>query len=448
MQKKIDLVSSPKKSFWHLAVPILGFVIFDAFYGIVDMFWVSSLSHDALYAVSVSAPFFALICSFGDSIGQGTNSIMSRYIGYGDYESSYNSLIHGLIVVAIVWALCLITSLFMRQIFVFIKITESIDLILLYSLPLFVFSIIFLLSNFLSETLQAEGNSKTPTILMVGSNILNMILDPIFIFTFKLGVIGAAYATIISSAICVIVMFYWYLSKRSKIPLTLKYFKIKSKIFFEILKVALPNFFDNAIWCILTIFVNGVLIEELGKIGILLYSASAKIRDLFISPIKGYGRGLMSVTGHLFGAKEIDKLKYMYNYVLKISLATSFVIAIFFILNRNLVFNSFKIVNMETSIFYISIFGAIILLCIPVSVISSKMLDGFGKSYYSFALTVFKIGLHIILIILLREKIPMGGSILVAIMIAELVSAIIYYLILRLLFRKFKSKNKEELVVV
>lgn len=95
MNKEIDLVSLPKKSFWKLSLPIIAFCIFDAIYGIVDMLWVSKISVQAFYAIGVSIPITSLIFSFGDSIGQGTNSMMSRFLGTGDYESAYNTLIHG-----------------------------------------------------------------------------------------------------------------------------------------------------------------------------------------------------------------------------------------------------------------------------------------------------------------------------------------------------------------
>ena len=82
MKEKIDMVSKPKKSFWHLSIPIITFCIFDAIYGIVDMAWISQISVHASFAVGVSIPFVSLIFSFGDSIGQGANSLMSRL--YGD----------------------------------------------------------------------------------------------------------------------------------------------------------------------------------------------------------------------------------------------------------------------------------------------------------------------------------------------------------------------------
>ena len=448
MNKKIDLVSQPKKSYWKLTIPLLRFEIFNAFYGLVDIYWASQLTSDAFYAISVSTPLFILICCVGECVGQGTNSIMSRYIGSNDYNSTYNSIIHGLILIGIVWIICLFSILFIDNIFVLLKVEESMDLALIYTIPLFTFSIILLIVNYFSQTLQAEGNSKTPTILVIGANILNIILDPIFMFVLNWGILGAAYATIMSFLTAAIIMIYWYLSKKTKVPLNLKYFNIQLRIFYEILKVALPNLFNDAIWCISAIYINGVLIEELGKTGILLYSTSSKIRDLLLAPIKGLGRGVMILSGHLFGAKEINELKNMYNYVLKISVSAALILGMIFLFIRDLVYKSFNIMNMELSVLAISIFGIFIFLSISFSYISAKTIDGFGKSYYSLIPTALKIVLMMILISLLRQYLPKGISVLVSILICEIMMAVIYYVVLKFLFKRFESTDKEDLKVV
>ena len=448
MNKKIDLVSQPKKSYWKLTIPLLSFEIFNAFYGLVDIYWASQLTSDAFYAISVSTPLFILICCVGECVGQGTNSIMSRYIGSNDYNSTYNSIIHGLILIGIVWIICLFSILFIDNIFVLLKVEESMDLALIYTIPLFTFSIILLIVNYFSQTLQAEGNSKTPTILVIGANILNIILDPIFMFVLNWGILGAAYATIMSFLTAAIIMIYWYLSKKTKVPLNLKYFNIQLRIFYEILKVALPNLFNDAIWCISAIYINGVLIEELGKTGILLYSTSSKIRDLLLAPIKGLGRGVMILSGHLFGAKEINELKNMYNYVLKISVSVALILGMIFLFIRDLVYKSFNIMNMELSVLAISIFGIFIFLSISFSYISAKTIDGFGKSYYSLIPTALKIVLMMILISLLRQYLPKGISVLVSILICEIMMAVIYYVVLKFLFKRFESTDKEDLKVV
>ena len=192
MNEKIDLVSLPKKSFWKLSLPIIAFCIFDAIYGIVDMVWVSKISIEAFFAIGVSIPFVSLIFSFGDSIGQGTNSIMSRFIGSGDYESAYNSLIHGMLVSNIICLFIILCALFAQGILFYINQAQTYILAFDYLIPIVVFAYIFIFVNLFSETLQAEGNSRIPTIVMISCNILNMIFDPIFIFNLNLGIKGAA----------------------------------------------------------------------------------------------------------------------------------------------------------------------------------------------------------------------------------------------------------------
>lgn len=137
----------------------------------------------------------------------------------------------------------------------------------------------------------------------------------------NLGSKGAAYTSVLSSLITFSILLYLYTHGRAKVPLDLKYFKFHPYILVEIFKVALPNFLDDAIWSFSMSFINVILIGTMGAIGPILYSVSNKIRTLLNAPIKGYGRGLMSVKGHLFGAEQFDKLEEMYNYVLKISVS-------------------------------------------------------------------------------------------------------------------------------
>jgi len=402
MNDKIDMVSLPKKSFWHLSIPIIVFCIFDAIYGIVDMAWISQISVHASFAVGVSMPFVSLIFSFGDSIGQGANSLMSRYMGIDDYESAYNSLIHGIILTNIIWFFIVLCALFTQGIVYSVDQANSYLLVWDYLIPIIAFAYVFMFVNFFSETLQSEGNSRIPTIFIVSSNILNIILDPIFIFNLNLGVKGASYATVLSSLIPFIVFVYLYLSGRTKIPLSMKYFKFRPYILVEIFKVALPNFLDDGLWAFSASFINGILVIRMGEIGPVLYSASNKLKTLLSSPIKGYGRALMSVVGHLFGAHKFDELNEMYKYALKVSLITTVAVMIGFIILRDYAFSFFSITGMQTEIFWIAILGTVIMLSIPFSIISSKMLDGFGKSMYSLLFTCIKIGLETALIFVLN----------------------------------------------
>ncbi len=442
MYEKIDLVTLPKKSFWKLSIPIIAFCIFDAIYGIVDMLWVSRIGVEAFYAIGVSIPITSLIFSFGDSVGQGTNSMISRFIGSGDYQSAYNTLIHGIIISSIIWVLTVLCLVFAQGILYNFDKGDSYILIFDYLVPIVIFAYVFILTNLFSETMQAEGNSHTPTILIIGSNILNIILDPILIFNLNLGIKGAAYATVISSAIPFLIFLFLYRTGRTKIPLSRKYLEFRSYIIVEIFKVALPNFITDGMWSFSMSFINSILMVTMGDIGPILYSVTNKLRSLLIAPVRGYGRGLMSVTGHLFGAEHFEELEMMYKYVLKIAIVTTAIVMIVFIFIRDFAFGIFSITGMENEIFWIATGGSIVMVVTAVSMISAKMLDGFGKSIYTLIITVAKIIFEVIVILQLSKFIQDGSCVLIGLLLSEIISAIIYYLFLRHLFNNFDEEYK------
>ena len=125
---------------------------------------------------------------------------------------------------------------------------------------------------------------------------------------------GVSFATILSFLVTTIYLLYWYLSGKSEVPINFRYFK--PGIVYDIIIVALPNFLTNSLWCISMLFFNKILIEQLGQIGVLLYSTASRIQSLLISPQKACGRGLVSVCGHLYGAEKFEELTDLYIYIL------------------------------------------------------------------------------------------------------------------------------------
>lgn len=439
----IDLVSLPKKSFWKITLPIMGFVFFNAIYGIIDMYWVSLLDSQSFYVVSVCVPIFTLICAIGDSIGQGTNSLMSRSIGSENYRNAYNTILHGILVCIVLWIITMLFIPFIYDILIFSQINNEIYEIRKYLAPIMLFSIFFFLPNFFSETLQAEGDSVKPTMIIILCNILNLILDPILIFVLDWGLTGAAYATIISSLISTLALVYLYFSKRTKVPISLKYFKFEPHILIQIFNVAVPNFFSDAILCFVSVFINALLLREIGQIGILLYSTSIKLQSLFITPIRAYGRGLMSVIGHLFGARDFEAMRKLFRYVLKISLVTILVISLFFVIFRDIIYYTFSISGMEVAVANIALYGTLILVGVTVLMIISKMLDAFGKSYYSLAFTIIEFVLQIIFILVLDQYTTGGVSVLMGIALSVIVVVILYSVFLRYIFNRMERQNLE-----
>ena len=437
MVDNVDFISNPKKAFWKFSTPLLLLTLFEAGYSFVDVFWVSQMNPESFFAIGVSVPLVTLIMSFGRSLGIGTNSIMSRELGGNDLMGTYNSILHGIVACFVIGFGVMLSTFFLKYILIYMGATSSIELSMQYLTPIFICSFVFIFSNFFANTLQAEGNSKTPTVLLILTNVLNLILDPIFIFVFGWGVSGAAYATILSSGVGAVYLLYWYLRGNSEIPIQFKYFK--PGIVYDIFLVALPNFLTDSLWCITILFFNKILIGQLGQIGILLYSTATRIELVLLSPQKAFSRGLVSVCGHLYGAKKIDELKKLYNYVIKITVLVSVIIAVIFFFIRDYGFALFSVTEVPQSVFYIALAGIVIVGVHGISLISEKMLDGMGKTFYELILTIGIIIYEISIVNLLAPIFKQGVCVLLGVLFGEVTFAIAYYILLKYFLKKSEN---------
>ena len=437
MVDNVDFISNPKKAFWQFSTPLLLLTLFEAGYSFVDVFWVSQMNAESFFAIGVSVPLVTLIMSLGRSLGIGTNSIMSRELGGNDLLGTYNSILHGIVACFVIGFGVMFSIFFLKHILIYIGAASSMDLSMKYLTPIFLWSFVFIFSNFFANTLQAEGNSKIPTVLLILTNVLNLILDPIFIFVFGWGVSGAAYATVLSSGVGAVYLLYWYLSGRSEIPIKFKYFK--PGIVYDIFLVALPNFLTDSLWCITILFFNKILIGQLGQIGILLYSTATRIELVLLSPQKAFSRGLVSVCGHLYGAKKIEELKDLYNYVIKITVLVSVIIAVIFFFIRDYGFALFSVSGVSQSVFYIALAGIVIVGVHGISLISEKMLDGMGKTFYELILTIGIIIYEISIVNILAPIFKQGVCVLLGVLIGEVTFAIAYYILLKYFLKKSEN---------
>lgn len=284
------IINMPRKAYKKISTSLIIFAIFDAIYAFVDIFWAGFLGSDMLIIVGLCAPLFLVIFTIGNSIGQGANSLMSRFLGAENKDGASNTLFHGIVICFVVSIFIpLICLPFLEDIFRLMSVNASnMSYIFQYLTPLLIGSFIFLFSSLFSETIQSEGDSKRPAKYIILGNALNMVMDPIFIFVFKFGLVGLAYATLISSLIPLVLFLKIYLIEKSiLIRIDFKKFKPSFKLLKEILKVTIPNFIDTTMFTFLGFYVNFMLIASAGTWAIGIYVFLSKLRDLVISPIRG-----------------------------------------------------------------------------------------------------------------------------------------------------------------
>lgn len=316
-----------KKTLLTLAIPsIIGMVV-NGIYNIVDTIFVGRIGTSAVGAVSVVFPFFILISAIGIAIGMGSASYISRSLGRDDKEEAQNTAISGMIlVVGIGIILALLGNHYLESILRLFGATDSImSYAMDYGSVLVISSPIVMLKMFFNNILRAEGSVKASMYALLLGAILNIILDPLLIFTFNMGISGAAIATIISQAISVVYQIWYYKSGRSYLKLKLKSFKPNRVILAQIFIVGLPLFLTQALNSSAMALVNNAA-SEFGDAAVAAMGIVKRVMSLGLFAIFGYSQAFQPVAGFNYGARRYDRLWEAIRFSVKLS--TIFTVAI------------------------------------------------------------------------------------------------------------------------
>jgi putative MATE family efflux protein len=320
------LLGDPKKAILAMAIPTTIALVAQAVNNLVDARWVSGLGRDALAAVGIVFPLFVIIIAISNGIGVGAASAISRRIGADNKAEADKTASHAVVIVLISSVIMTaLTLMFLEPILRLIGAgaTEStIQQCINYALPIAAFTIIFMLVGALSSILRSEGAAKRSMYILILAALINLVLDPFFIYDYGLGwgMTGAALATVAAEGVAVAVIVYWYFVKKNMfIKFRFKGFRFESLIIKDILKVGIPASLQLMILSIVSIFMNLLLLHAGGDDGIAIYSTDWRIISILTIPLMGIATGLVPVCAAAYGAGRPDKIKDAYTYALKIS---------------------------------------------------------------------------------------------------------------------------------
>ena len=210
------ILGDPKKALWKMSIPLIISLLITSLYSVIDAIWVSGLGADALAGVGFVSPIFIALMGIGNGLGAGSASALSKYIGEENRQKANNGAIHTIFITVIISVITtVLLLLFLKDILLGMGAGSTIDYAMDYGIILSFGSILVILSNALYGVLRGEGDASRTMYAMLFSSILNMILDPIFIYGLNLGVRGAAIATLISLLLVNVILFYWFYIKKN-----------------------------------------------------------------------------------------------------------------------------------------------------------------------------------------------------------------------------------------
>lgn len=325
------LLGEPKKAIIKLAIPIIVAMSAQTLYNLVDAIWVSGLGADALAAIGFVFPFFFIAIALSTGLGVGVGSAISRKIGARDKEGADNVAVHSIILMllfTIVFTIPLFV--FAEDIFALMGAGKIAGMATVYGSVIFAGGIFIFFSNIANSILRSEGDVKRAMYAVMLGAGLNIVLDPIFIYTLGMGVVGAAWATITSFGVTSILMMDWlFFKKDTYVSFKFSNFKFNKNIIKDIFGVGLPASVSQLSMALTMVIINVIVVMVgVGNTdGVAVYTTGWRVAMIAILPLLGIATAVVSVSGAAFGAQSFEKLKITHLYAVKIGFMMEAVIA-------------------------------------------------------------------------------------------------------------------------
>jgi putative MATE family efflux protein len=329
-EKFIKMTTYPvERNVLELAGPSILIMLISAIYNITDTFFVSSLGTSHVGAVGIAFPLMAIIQAMGFFFGQGSGNYMSRALGAQRNEDASRMAVTGLVSSFIVMAAIALTGLaLLGHLSEWLGATPTIKphakeyiFFILLASPWIVSATV------LNQQLRFQGSAAIAMFGMLSGAILNIFLDPLFIFVFKWGVKGAAIATLISQITSFCILFFYCSTRKGNIPIKFSHFSPSLKRYSEMFKGGVPALIRQSLMSVVSIIINHFA-KPYGDAAIAAISISNRIAMFAMSVVLGFGQGFQPVCGFNYGAKLYSRVKKAFWFCVKFSFGILLVISI------------------------------------------------------------------------------------------------------------------------
>ena len=301
---------SPVRLMLAFSVPMLIGNIFQQLYNLADSVIVGQLiGSDALAAIGATGSitfFFFALCN---GIGSAGGIITSHFFGEGNADKVKNCIVNtAFIMIVFPLVIGAIAFFSAEPILLFLKTPEIIladatDYMKIMCLNLFLVSAY----NFVSSMLRALGDSKTPLYFLIFSCFLNVILDIIFVYNLKMGVIGAGLATLISTILCSILCLIFAFKTNPYFQMKKRDIRLNQEILWKCIKLGVPLSMQFSMIAISCMALQRV-VNNFGPIAVAAFTATSRVEQVIHQPYQTLGAALSTYSGQNFGAKKKDRL--------------------------------------------------------------------------------------------------------------------------------------------
>lgn len=311
-QNKMGIAPIPKLIV-SMSLPAMFSMLVQALYNIIDSMFVAQLGESALTSVSLAFPVQTLMIAVAVGTGIGINSLVSRRLGERRREEASRAATHGLLLAIFSSLVFALLGLTLTQTF-FQAFTDNQTVLQMgcdYTYVVTIFSFGMMIEIGLEKTLQATGNMIYPMLFQLSGAVINIILDPIFIFgkfgVPALGVRGAAVATVIGQIASMVFAVVVVIVKKHEVHISLRNFKFKWRTVKEIYAVGFPSIIMQSIMAFLVTMLNTILIS-FSEAAVSVLGVYYKLQSFVFMPVFGLTHGVLPIIGYNYGAGNKKRL--------------------------------------------------------------------------------------------------------------------------------------------
>ncbi len=420
-----------------LSLPMVISMLVNALYNIVDSFFVAKISEDAMTALSLVFPLQNFVNSVAVGFGVGISAVIAIHLGEGEQERADRAATHGFVLSIVHGLLLMVVCIAIMPTFLrmFTSSETVVDLGVRYSTIVFSFATVITASLSMEKIFQAVGRMKVTMLSLMVGCLTNIFLDPVLIFGLgpfpAMGIEGAAFATGIGQVLTVVIYVVIYFYRPIPVRLSRKSMTADRNLDKKLYAVGIPATLNMALPSLLISALNAILVGY-SQIYVVILGIYYKLQTFLYMPANGIVQGMRPIIGYNYGAGEHKRVEKIYRLTLALSGAIMLLGTLICLLmpeqliaiyteNQETIREGAKALRIISAGFIVS----------AVSVTGSGALEGLGKGFPSFVISLFRYVVIIIPLAFLFSRIWGPVGVWNAFWIAETITAVIALVVYR-----------------
>ena len=435
------------KLLMQYAIPAIIAMTASSLYNMVDSIFIGQgVGPLAISGLAITFPLMNLSAAFGAAVGVGASTFISVRLGQKDYDTAKhilgNTMTLNLITGLGVGLVCL---LFLDPI---LRFFGASDQTIPYARD---YMVIILLGNVithmyfgLNAVLRAAGKPKHAMSATIFTVVLNTLLDPLFIYTFGLGIKGAAYATVLAQSLALSWQLYIFSRPKELLHFKRGTFRLQSSIIRNIIAIGLSPFSMNVCACIVVILINNSMVHYGSDLAVGAYGIANKVAFIFVMINMGVNQGMQPIAGYNYGAMRYDRLMKVVKYSI---IAATAIMTIGFIIAMTIPGTCARLFTTDPTLIDLSAKGIrYIMVAFPVvgyQMVVSNFFQSIGKAKISIVLSLSRQLLILLPLLLVLPTMFGINGVWVSMPVSDTLSAFMAAWIMIVYMRKFKKQHNE-----